>query len=151
MLSKDIPVSQEEFMRELAIDVLGRTIYGEARGESEAGMKAVACVFLNRIKHAQKKDGFWWGNDIFAVCQKPYQFSCWNKDDPNRDVILNVTKVKPVFRQALEIARQAVDGTLKDITMGADHYHTRSVKPNWSKGKRPCALIGSHVFFKLED
>lgn len=151
MLGTDIPMSQEEFMRDLAIDIMARTLYGEARGEGEAGIRAVACVIVNRIRHAQKKGGFWWGHDVFSVCQKPYQFSCWNKGDPNRDVILHVTKERPVFRTCLAIAKEAVDGMLKDITMGADHYHTRAVKPSWSRDKRPCALIGSHVFFKLEN
>ena len=142
--------SQERFMRDMAIDVLARTIYGEARGEGERGMAAVANVIINRVNHAKKCGGFWWGNDVFAVCQKPYQFSCWNKNDPNRETILNVTDNNSDFVHALVIAERAVLGLLPDTTMGADHYHTRGVKPSWSHGVQPCAIIGRHVFFRLE-
>jgi len=31
----------------------------------------------------------------------------------------------------------------------ANHYHTKRVSPYWSKGKRPVATIGNHLFFKL--
>ena len=37
-------------MIEHDIDILARTIYGEARGEKTAGKKAVACVIMNRYK-----------------------------------------------------------------------------------------------------
>lgn len=62
-------------MIEHDIDILARTIYGEARGEKTAGKKAVACVIMNRYK-AKK----WFsGKTIAETCQKPWQFSCWNK------------------------------------------------------------------------
>ena len=31
------------------LDILARTIYGEARGEGQEGMEAVACVVIVRI------------------------------------------------------------------------------------------------------
>ena len=72
-----------EFLKNLEVDVLARTIWGEARGEGKEGMEAVASVILNRTEIAKRLDGYWWGNTIIQVCQKPYQFSCWNKLDPN--------------------------------------------------------------------
>lgn len=151
MIGPGIPDSQEAFMRDLAADVLARTIWGEARGEGIRGMEAVACVVLNRVRVAEKHKGYWWGGDVFAVCQKPYQFSCWNRDDPNRARLLKVTKDNAFFREALDIARRAVGGVLNDVTNGATHYHTRAIKPHWAVGQKPCALIGSHIFYRLED
>ncbi len=151
MIGRDVPESQQAFMRDLAIDVMARTLWGEARGENRIGMEAVACVIMNRVHLAQRRGGMWWGHDVFSVCQKPYQFSCWNKDDPNRPKLLAVTTADPRFRVAMDIARRAVTLGLNDMTMGADHYHTRAVKPKWSKGRTPCALIGQHVFFRLES
>jgi len=64
------------------VDVLARTLYGEARGEGLLGLEAIANVIMNRLKISRKKtNGYWWGNSIVGICRKPYQFSCWNKDD----------------------------------------------------------------------
>lgn len=150
MIGKDVPDSQKQFMHDLAIDVMARTLWGEARGEGKLGMECVAMVILNRVRVADDKGGFWWGRDVFGVCQKPYQFSCWNKDDPNRPKLLAVTKADIGFTLALSIAERAMNGRLNDITMGATHYHTRGIKPFWSKGQSPCALIGAHVFYRIE-
>lgn len=133
-----------------SVDVLARTIYGEARGQPYAGMVAVANVVLNRVRKAQRYDGgYWWGNDIVGVCLKPYQFSCWNKNDPNLSIIKKVTASDQGFRDCLEIARRAVDGHLSDNTNGATHYHADYVSPYWAANKSPVAAIGAHLFYKL--
>ena len=67
----------------LEIDILARTIWGEARGEGSIGMQAVAATILNRVRIAEEKGSYWWGRSIVDICQKPQQFSAWNKDDPN--------------------------------------------------------------------
>lgn len=48
-------------MSEKETDILARTIYGEARGESISGMEAVASVVLNRVAFANRRGRFWWG------------------------------------------------------------------------------------------
>ena len=143
----------DDFIKEMEVDVLARTLYGEARSESRAGVEAVAHVILNRVKHAQSKGGkFWWGHDIVSVCQTPYQFSCWNPGDPNRQKLMAVTDKNIHFVTCLRIARRAVYGGLgDDNTHGADHYHTTAVAPKWSYGRTPIAQFGTHVFFKLES
>lgn len=148
----ETPQYNEAEIKHQEIDIMARTIYGEARGETQKGMEAVAHVILNRVKKAQQNDGqYWWGNDIVSVCQKPYQFSCWNHDDPNRVKLLAVTEYDLQFATCLRIARRAVFGQLgQDITNGADHYHTITVAPKWSYGKAPVAQFGTHIFFKLE-
>lgn len=134
-----------------ATDTLARTIWGEARSETVAGMEAVANVVMNRVRLTEYKKGkFWWGRGVTGVCRAPLQFSCWNLNDPNRAKLLAVTSNDSKFRVCLDIAARAVSGALRDNTNGADHYHTRSISPAWSRGKRPVATIGSHIFFKLE-
>ena len=142
----------DEFLKDMAIDVLARTIYGEARSETLEGMKAVAHVVLNRVAKAKKNNGkYWWGHDVITVCQKPYQFSCWNPGDPNRKKLMSVGRKSSSFRKCIEVATLAVNGDLgKDITNGADHYHTTAVAPKWSLGRKPISQFGTHVFFKLE-
>ena len=126
-----------------AVDVLARTIYGEARGEGLSGMQAVANVVINRVKNPS-----WWGSDVVSVCKKPYQFSCWNKTDPNFLKITTVTKRDPVFVTALALAEKAVNGTLPYITNGATHYHTTTMTPPaWSYELAMKNTIGSHIFY----
>jgi len=110
------PVSAEEFHRALEVDVLARTIWGEARGEGSVGMQAVACVILNRVRR-----GGWWGDSIVSVSQKPYQFSCWNKDDPNYRRVLSVDDQDMHFVTGKRIATRAVLDVLDDPTKGATH------------------------------
>lgn len=127
------------------LEILARTIWAEARGEGEFGMRAVACVVLNRVKSKIT----WWGNDIRSVCLKPYQFSCWNAGDPNRPLLLAVTYTDPAFGRALSIAGSAMVGSLFDITNNATSYYDKRMAkpPYWAKTKTPCAAIGHHLFF----
>lgn len=137
------------FAQDMVIDVLARTLWGEARGEGREGMQAVACVILNRVAIARAKGGYWWGNDIVGVCHKPFQFSCWNKDDPNYPQLLRASESDRLFAAAKEIATLAVAGQLPDITNGADHYHALSVSPYWARGQSALCVIGHHAFYKL--
>jgi len=142
---------QAEFYRELEIDTMARTIFGEARGEPVEGMEAVANVIQNRVKIAQKKGRYWWGNNIIGVCQKPYQFSCWNKNDPSYKRLLEVTEKNIHFATCLRISRRAVINALPDRTKGATHYHADYIMPYWAKGERPVKTIGAHIFYKLVE
>jgi N-acetylmuramoyl-L-alanine amidase len=139
----------EEFYHELEIDVLARTMWGEARGQGNEGLKAVACVVLNRVAIAQKRGRYWWGNTIIQVCQKPYQFSCWNRSDPNFKKLQAVDKRNLYFATCLRIARRAVLDLLEDNTGGATHYHANYVDPYWAKDEVPTITIGDHIFYKL--
>ncbi|MBF0269333.1 MAG: cell wall hydrolase [Alphaproteobacteria bacterium] len=131
------------------IDILARTLWGEARGETKAGREAVASVVLNRIAYARQKGGrYWWGNDVVSVCLKPWQFSCWNANDPNRAKLEAVGVGNKIFDQCLRIARQAVDGELEDSVSGATHYHVDGLSPPWAKSREPVAKVGRHVFYK---
>lgn len=135
---------------ERAVDTLARTLWGEARNEGTKGMEAVACVVLNRVRIAQRHNGYWWGQTIEGVCRKPFQFSCWNTNDPNRPKLLAVTDRNIHFATALRIARRAVHGALPDATGGATHYHTKDILPQWAEGQVPVCTIGHHIFYALE-
>jgi spore germination cell wall hydrolase CwlJ-like protein len=125
------------------VDTMARTLWAEARSEGRAGMQAVANVIMNRTKKP-----CWWGHDVVSVCRTPYQFSCWNRGDPNLPKLLKVDGHDPAFVLALQIAEQAVAGKLPDITGGADSYANLSVcNPNWAACSRVTARIGRHTFF----
>jgi N-acetylmuramoyl-L-alanine amidase len=127
------------------LDALARTLWGEARGEGRRGLEAVAAVALNRRALGR------WGADLAAVCRAPWQFSCWNANDPNRAKLLAVDARDPVFALCLEIAAEALAGRLADPTGGATHYHAAGASPRWTRGLAPCARIGRHVFYRGVD
>jgi len=122
------------------IDIGARTVWGEARGEPYEGKLAVAHVILNRWRARHRGE-----TTVFGVCSEPKQFSCWNESDPNRPKMIAIGAAEPSYRECLRAFLEAIDGP--DPTGGALHYHTIGVRPRWSRGKRPSAVIGAHKFF----
>lgn len=125
------------------INILARTVWGEARGESYEGQKAVAHVVINRWRADEgqfRKD-----DTIATACLRYAQFSCWNADDPNFEEMQTTGPEARSFRAAMRAALEALDEP--DPTEGARHYHTAGVSPAWSKGRDPVIVIGSHYFF----
>ncbi len=129
-------------------DILARTLWGEARGESPAGQVAVAWAIRNCVNDG--KTNSWWGEGYAGVCQKPYQFSCWNKNDPNYAYLSGAKQIP--FRelaQARIAGDQVIDGKTPDPTGGATHYYATSIKaPAWSIKAKQTLKLGGHVFFK---
>ncbi len=131
------------------IEIMAKTIYGEARGEyyhKNGGLnalEAVGHVIMNRSKASEIP--------VSSVCLKPKQFSCWNKGDPNRKVIKNVTIDDPIYRICFVVAKRIMCDELDDITNGANHYYSTTLfkPPYWAKGKHPVAKFGRHLFFRL--
>jgi len=129
------------------VDILARTIWGEARGQGDSGMRAVASVIMNRVREGQQGLHVWRGKTVRDVSLKPWQFSAWNLGDPNRDKMINVTSDDYSFRLALGIAELAVNGLLEDTTGGANSYHTEAVSPNWADPAKISAMVGNQIFY----
>lgn len=128
-------------------DTLARTIYGEARSDyypfGLVPLIAVANVVFNR-----KKKNF--ADSIQKVCTAPYQFSCWNKNDPNYIKITTQRYGKcKIFDQCYEVAENVLSEKWPDITDGCDHYHLRGIKPYWAVYIPPKRIFGSHFFYAL--
>lgn len=137
------------------LDILARTIWGEARGEGQKGMEAVACVIMNRVKANKWFTGYLLidhnrVSSVAETCLKPYQFSCWNENDVNLEKLKRVGTEDPFFSLALNIANQALSGRMKDFTHGATHYKVRTCKASWidrNNPQIPCYELGKHVFY----
>ena len=130
-------------------DILARTLWGEARGEGLAGQIAVAWTIRNRVNDGKAKS--WWGEGYVGVCQKPYQFSCWNRNDPNYAYLSGVKRIP--FRelaQAQIVADQVMKDNVPDPTGGATHYYATTIPnpPVWAKGAKQTLKLGRHLFFK---
>jgi N-acetylmuramoyl-L-alanine amidase len=126
------------------VDVLSRTIWGEARGEPYEGKVAVGRCIVTRWK-----SGKWFaGRTIAATAKKKYQFSCWLRSDPNRAKLLAVTTADPSFRECIRAAQDAIDGKGPEWLAGVTHYHAKTIKtPKWAIGKRPAGELAGHIFY----
>jgi len=72
------------------------------------------------------------------------QFSCLNQTTPEQ--LVARAKTSTAWQSALDLASKPA----AVATVGlANHYHTKSVSPYWSRGKTPVAVVGGHLFFKL--
>ena len=130
-------------------DILARTIWGEARGEGTAGQIAVAWTIRNRVFDGKEES--WWGEGYAGVCQKPWQFSCWNKNDPNFAYLSGALPMPArEFKQALTAADHVIGSNGPDPTNGATHYYAINMPkpPTWAKEAEQTLSLGHHVFFK---
>jgi spore germination cell wall hydrolase CwlJ-like protein len=131
--------------------VLARTIYGEARGEYScfegglASLIAVGNVVMNRLGRKTR-----YGNTLRDVCLQPFQFSCWNDNDPNRKEIQAVTLDNPIFALCWHVSESLMHKKWPDLTKGATHYYAVSLPkvPFWAKN--PTVRIGHHIFCRVE-
>ena len=128
---------------EAEYDLLCRTVWGEARSEGLAGMRAICAVILRRVQLP------YFPNTISAVCLQPLQFSVWNKGDPNRAKMRKVTTADPSFVAAMQACTEMLTGTTPSPVGLADHYHSGKRKPRWATGRKPVAVLGRHSFYKL--
>ncbi len=134
------------------LDVLARTIYGEARGEyyrKDGGMAsliAVANVVMNRVRQQT-----WFGKTIAETCQKPWQFSCWNAADPNRLILRQRYINDTLFLLCLQVAEGVACKDWPDITKKADHYHSVLIDqpPKWAVNREHKVRMGQHLFYQL--
>jgi spore germination cell wall hydrolase CwlJ-like protein len=124
------------------------TMWGEARGQGEEGMRAVGHVIDNRRRLGRH------GSFATETVTEAWQFSCWNANDPNRAAMLGVLDLPRGSRdyrlwlEARRLANEILAGRSTDPTGGALFYHTTAVAPRWSQGVTPVARIGTHLFFR---
>jgi len=130
---------------------LALAIYHEARGEPEAGQRAVAAVILNRVLStrypASVCDVVYQNAQRFNSCQ--FSFACDGKPDDagdgNRIVRESWVKANLVARTAL--ARLQSGDLAGDLPASVLYYHSLSVSPRWARSMQRVAQIGEHVFY----
>lgn len=121
------------------IDIVARTLYGEARSQGEMGLKAVASVVWNRAGGDKAK--------FKNKCLQRKQFSCWN------DGVVNVNKLSSKWALCQDIAKSMYLGTFQP-TIDANHYYAFQGKygisaPYWAEGETAVGTVGDHKFYKL--
>lgn len=144
------------------LEILTRTIWGEARGETMRGQRAVACVIINRWRSGKWFNGIDTNNDgmesITEVCQQAWQFSSWNKNDPNLPKLLAARIGEKSFDDCLNVAIMTIEDSMserwagRDPSRGATHFYVAgSPRPRWHTTQTPCAIVGKHLFFDNID
>lgn len=149
--------------RDASVDILSKQekclatmVYGEARGEEEKGMIAVAYTAVNRAAN----------KTVCGVILSPKQYSIFN-DNPTLRAAAVSKHLEPYqhnvidkasWDKALKVAKIVINKSIKDPTNGATHYLSpklmKSMKyryPKWSKQYKVAAVIGNHKFYKLVD
>ncbi len=121
---------------------LTEALYFEARGETLKGMAGVAEVILNRVDDPR------YPGDVCSVinqgtgklfrCQ--FTYTCDGRPETMAD--------RSAYVQVGKVARLMLDGAPRNLTSGATHYHTKSVKPRWSRVFPRTTTIGYHHFYK---
>ncbi len=120
---------------------LTEALYFEARGESVEGMFAVAEVILNRV------DGNVYPDTICAVvnqgtgekfrCQ--FTYTCDGRAETIHE--------PAAYERVGKVARIMMDGGPRTLTGGATYYHTKAVRPRWSRVFDRTATIDDHHFY----
>jgi spore germination cell wall hydrolase CwlJ-like protein len=124
------------------------TMWGEARNGGEAAMRAVGHVIDNRRRANTH------GRYATETVSAAWQFSAWNRNDPNYPAMMNIDKLRPDsldhsrWLTAKRVAAEILSGASQDPTGGALFYHTAAVSPGWSAGLIPDRVIGGHLFFR---
>lgn len=132
------------------LQCLTANIFMEARGEDHKGMKAVADVTLNRVKHSA------FPKSICGVVLQPQQFS-WVKGDKRSKKVLNNDlkgfKAEDIaaYQKAESLAVEALSEGYKPLLpRSVVSFHNRTVLPDWAGKMKKYATIGSHSFYSFK-
>lgn len=131
------PVSQAR-----ALDCLTSAAYYEAGNESEDGIRAVAQVVLNRVRHPAFPSSVcgvvFQGSTRSTGCQ--FTFTC--------DGSLQRRPNAASWARAKRIAQAALAGFVYAPAGWATHYHANYVLPYWAPSLAKNAVIGAHLFYR---
>lgn len=110
--------------------LLARLVFGEARGSSLKEKVSTAYTAVNRANDSID----WNGKNLREAILKGYQYSCFNYNDPNRIKLMDPMEYDSTsWKESMKAAKGVLDGTYRDPTGGATHYHTKKIYPYWMK------------------
>lgn len=128
--------------RERAHYCLTAALYYEAASESDDGMRGVAQVVLNRVRHPSFPNTVcgvvFQGSQRPGVCQ--FTFAC--------DGAMARAPEKRNWLRASRIASAALGGTVFPGVGLATHYHTLAIWPRWGKSLVMTNIVGAHIFHR---
>ena len=153
LTAAELPLTKDE-------QIVAITLLGEARGEKQSGMYAVACVIQKRADERKLT--------LAQVCKEKWQFSCWNKGQEKylnlMRRLLKANTDQAQYAKTLARAMCAGGRLAQKFTGDANHYYSTKVMKNppyWTFKKiqvkdklikvclKPTRIIGNHAFYKL--
>jgi|MDTD01.2.fsa_nt_gb N-acetylmuramoyl-L-alanine amidase len=123
------------------LQCLAATMYFEARAEGTEGMRAVAAVVLNRVRHPafpQTICGVVHQGGEQAGCQ--FSYWCDGKSD--------IPKNAKVWTEAKALAREILSASIADPTGGALFFHAKFIPTPWVAKRTRTVQIGRHIFYR---
>lgn len=121
---------------------LTAALYYEAASESDDGMRGVAQVVLNRVRHPSFPNSIcgvvFQGSQRASVCQ--FTFAC--------DGSMARAPNRATWSRASRIAAEALAGRTFPPVGLATHYHTLAVWPSWGKTLAMTNVVGAHIFHR---
>lgn len=149
--TKDDPEWTGNFYDDTEQIILSRAIFGEARSLSDKGKAAVGWTIKNRVEDLSR-----WSNNYHDVILEKKQYSVFNETDKNLPFVKNPfqdkTQIDEWFK-CYEIAGKVMQGEIKDLTNGANHYFSNFIPtPDWAKSKQSefKIQIGNTLFYNLD-
>lgn len=136
--------SKDVHERNQDLTCLTRNIYHEARGEPIDGQYAVAEVTMNRVTSKHYPN---------TVCDVVYQenFDVIRKRNVSAfswtEIDITAPLNKKIWNRTWKIAEEVYDERAEPRADGALFYHSKHIRPRWSRGKRRIARIGRHIFY----
>ena len=124
-----------EWKEVAAINVVARTLYMEARGEGDEGLKMVMTVIWNRSSGDKE--------EFAPECLRYKQFSCWNKVPASQKTTSGYSIQFPkgafsggedqaVWNRCQDLARSMFNGTFKPANSEWNaYYNPAKAKPDW--------------------
>jgi Cell Wall Hydrolase len=119
-------------------------IYYEAATESDEGQQAVAQVVLNRARHPAFPGtvcGVVYQGTGSATAPCQFSFAC-------DGAFLRAPSLAGWVR-ARRAAVRALAGFVYAPVGLATHYHTHAVHPSWDQTMTTTAVIGAHIFYRM--
>jgi len=130
-------------MAATALRCLTQAVYYEAANEPLEGRRAVAQVVLNRVRHPAYPKSVcgvvYQGAERTTGCQ--FSFTC--------DGALLRAPMARQWREAEDVARQALAGRVEASVGTATHYHADYVLPRWAFELAKVQQIGRHLFYRF--
>src|SRR6476659_3333345 len=128
--------------RAQALNCLASAVYYEAGNQDADGERAVAQVVLNRVRHPAFPGTVcgvvYQGSTRTTGCQ--FTFTC--------DGSLNRQPDADGWRRAMQIAAEALAGSVYAPVGWATHYHADYVVPYWASTMAKNAVVGAHLFYR---
>lgn len=123
------------------VEAIAKTIYHEARGEAEYGMRAVASTLYNRAVRKGEVTVY----SLYAEAKRKYQFSCWNG---KRDL----PKGKDAaWETSMEIAIELYLGNFNPVHGHTHYYAYKKCNPKWARTAKSAGVkIGNHKFMTVK-